>query len=300
MKNYITKTFSTVIILISIIFFANICFSSTNRPSGLLFENQKPESSFLGKLQYQKGNNSQFEKYTTNSGQTFISNSIMENIKHNFEITFKNKTEEVHVPPLNSLRIISEFLGSWLFGGVLSSYVGKVFAQAIITTGGSGCNDLGCAIILFSLGMASIIPFIVFGPPSVTYLIGNIGEETGSYKKTVIFGCLGLLLGAVIASTAEKIFDNKPEYNDTNSEEKSYKENTELMIFAFFLGPAITTTIGFNMTRRYKKKKTIYYHKNSSALINIENSLLTLSFPNIQLSTSKSQSFGFNLFQVSF
>ena len=144
-------------------------------------------------------------------------------------------------PPLSGARIASEILGS-VGGEILGGIVGVYIGARIAGREGAGW------VVGSTIGTATMV-----------YLVGNIGNQTGSFWATLIGSILGVGV-EVIAS-----------------------ENI-ILLMASIAVPPIFTTIGFNLTRRYKSPPA-----SETALINFSEGQMRLAIPTMY---SQPNSFG--------
>ncbi|MCH7521347.1 MAG: PEGA domain-containing protein [Candidatus Marinimicrobia bacterium] len=124
-----------------------------------------------------------------------------------------------NIPPLNKGRIAGEILG-----GVVA---GVIFAYGLL--GADPNSDV------FLVEDAIIFGSFI-GSPLGVYLVGNLGNQTGSLDMTVqgsLFGILGTLGLAILIVV-----------NDI--------EPVMSIEHALLIGPSIGATIGFNLDRRFK------------------------------------------------
>ncbi len=148
-------------------------------------------------------------------------------------------TGTIQKPPLSFLRITTEIAT----GGLL----------------GYGIVKLGLDNLEGDIGMGYVILVggYIVGNTLGVYIIGNIGDETGSFLATLVGSLSGMLLGFVGSSIT----------NDSS------------VSSIFFLAcPALGATYMFNNSRRYKLSH------NSSALINFKKDGARFAFPIIYCS----------------
>ena len=151
-----------------------------------------------------------------------------------------------NIPPVHGGRIAGEILGG-VVGGALGSY--------ILLIGDPGTDALGTGI-LFLTGWT-------FGVPLRVYLVGNLGNETGSLDKTVQGNILGLLGGIIVLSQLSR---------GSGGEQV-------IPIELILVGQTIAATIGFNLNRRYKTAPA----ESETGLINVGAGPLSLATPPIYL-----------------
>jgi len=138
-------------------------------------------------------------------------------------------------PPLNFFRIYSEVATGCLLG------------YCIVKLGLDNLEgDIG-------IGYVIMVGGYIVGNTVGVYIIGNIGDETGSFHATLIGSLSGMLfsyLGSIIINDSSK----SP-------------------IF-FFACPPLGATYMFNISRRYKSSQN-----KSSALINYNDDRICFAFP---------------------
>ena len=132
-----------------------------------------------------------------------------------------------HKPPLSVIRIIGEILTGLTFGTVSLLLVLHIGFWLI------GPNEIGllflvifiaCSPLLFGIGCAAGV-----------YLIGSIGQQTGSFSISLIGGfVVGLVV--LLPSISLRVIGN-------------------LVPLLVLIIPPIPATICFNLSRRYKKPK---------------------------------------------
>ncbi len=157
-------------------------------------------------------------------------------------------------PPLSPVRIAGEIVCGYsagLAGGVVSVLALKPIADSV-----SGGRDVILAIGV-STGYA-------FGSVGGVYLVGSLGNQTGSFSTTM----LGVLMGAAVGVTGAIIT-----VAIIGDEDNHYAE------LPLFVAPAIGATIGFNLSRRYKSPSA----ESGTALINVGDGQIGFAVPVIYL-----------------
>lgn len=137
--------------------------------------------------------------------------------------TNKKNAFKDQAPPLNILRISGEILFGYI-GGVGLSLGTIVMLEALFPNWWNEPGRQFEKILLFK-GFSTPV-----GAAIGTCLIGNLGEETGSFGKTLLWGAFGGIINIVF-----NLFPNT-----------SLGSIGPLVITAF-------TVIGFNKNRKYKK-----------------------------------------------
>lgn len=153
-------------------------------------------------------------------------------------INVENKKQNHQKPPLSRRRIAGEILAGTALG-LVALLAWKHVAGTLL---GGDRTDNWVGLITFFL-----VSLMLYGPASAVgvYLVGTIGKETGSFPLTlggafagVITMCvmlpLSLEVSGVLIVGVERI--------------------VSFAVFAFvLLIPPTMATLGFNLTRRYKK-----------------------------------------------
>ena len=165
----------------------------------------------------------------------------------------ERKKQSEEKPPLSKKRIFGEILaGGGL--GVVGGLAGGLAGLGIGSLLARDEEDIGL-IVGFFLGASIGYPI---GSALGVYIVGDTGDETGSFVATLC----GSLLGASLSYAAIllRILPGKP----------------LLDYISFFAIPPILACIGFNMTRRYKSKST-----SGSALLNFREGQMILGIPTV-------------------
>jgi hypothetical protein len=171
-----------------------------------------------------------------------------------FRITdFQNTGQKEEKPPLRSERIVGE-IGVGTGCGILAGGIGFAIGAAITPAGEGQFGDLEK---LAGGGIGFLIGYPL-GNSIGVYLVGNSGNETGSFGTTL----LGSMAGMVAAMLPIIIFqDDLPGW---------------VGLPALFGFPIAGGVIGFNMTRSYKSP-----HDSGTALINFRDGQIKLATPTI-------------------
>ena len=192
-----------------------------------------PDGSYVLKTTYidETTGEEKVEITTVSESTIKIYGSIIDKFKEiQVESKEKKKEQKVEKPPLNGGRIASEILS------------------------GTGLGFLGY-ILRWRIGDPSIVGDVVgltFGSSLGVYIVGNIGNETGSYLATLAGSACGTGISYILY-----VYDI---YN----------------IFSVSLPPSILGTIGFNLTLRYKTPP-----ESETALINFRDGQTSFAFPKI-------------------
>lgn len=166
-------------------------------------------------------------------------------------IDFQSNKREGEKPPLRGGRIAGEF-GAGLGGGILTGGIGYAIGCAVTSPGEGwfgGLRKFAGGVLGFTIGYP-------IGSSIGVYLVGNMGNETGSYWATL----LGWI-GGMATSIAIIAIEDCP--NGIKSA-------------AFFTLPVAGEVIGFNLTRRYKTS-----HNSNTALLNFRDGQIRLAVPTI-------------------
>lgn len=146
-------------------------------------------------------------------------------------------------PPLRGGRIAGEILAGGALGFALG-FGGGLLGAVIV--GGDEIEEWGWGLIIGGSLGASI------GSALGVYVVGSIGNETGSIGATFLGSVLGVGLGWASLLGGE--------------------EST--LTYMSFAIPPILACVGFNMTRRYK-----FSSSSGRALLNFRESQMTLGIP---------------------
>lgn len=154
-----------------------------------------------------------------------------------------------NIPPLNMGRIAGEILGG-AFGGAVVAY-------GLLNREGTKEDALGAA--------SAIIMGSTIGSVLGVYLVGNLGNETGSLGKTVQGSILGLL-GSMGLLILIPISDNDRFLAIANP-------------LFLVMSQSIAATVGFNTGRRYKTPSAAV----ETGLINLNDGQMSLASPLIYM-----------------
>jgi hypothetical protein len=218
------------------------------------------------KISLAEGNKVTSQIDTLWSGQVIISQPVEMEAKRNFVY--------IEPGPVKSDKIAGEIFAGGagaLLGGVLG--VGMGYSLTYKENEGDWFNLSGVP--------GAVVGYTVFsnlGCALGVYLIGNSGDEKGSYGDTFGGSVVGSLLGGglayLIAKTDKKVDGIPYEYA------------------VFVVGGQVTgAIIGFNHSRRKKIEAS------SGALLNLNDGKLCLSFPQVNF---HSNNYKVNLFQTNF
>lgn len=140
-------------------------------------------------------------------------------------------------PPINGMRVVGESLAGTI-GGITLGYlagIAGVIAGIELTGGISPEADEPTVQTVGAMFVGGVIGGSIgylIGTTAGVYLVGNLGDETGSLKSTFVGSIVGGLVGF-------GTFFLSPDPGGLMP----------------IIGPPIGATIGFNMTRRYKNDK---------------------------------------------
>lgn len=135
-------------------------------------------------------------------------------------------------PRIDELRIVGEVLAGSATGFVgllMAGGVGFAIHQALDPCGTSFCNA-GGGIVGAEIGL-------VVAAPIGVYLVGTLGDQTGSFGATMLGSLAGGAAGTAIALTGIAT---------------SQEVVMGLGIGVAIAGPLVGSVIGFNFTRRYE------------------------------------------------
>ncbi len=169
-----------------------------------------------------------------------------------------NDTLRDTIPPLSFYRIVEESLGGAFVGaaGAIGTYFIYVTGADHNIWGG----DCGWAIISMDIGW-------VLGNQFGAYIGGNIGEETGSLPKTLIYGT------AISLGIQALAFGSQYYYTSNIVDGPS---DTPIFGIIEVSAPIIGAVVGFNLTRRYKTVQS-----KGEGLISINDGKLSFDFPKL-------------------
>jgi hypothetical protein len=149
-------------------------------------------------------------------------------------------------PPLSAIRVTGEILAGGVGGigvGVAGFVVGLAIDHAIFV------SLLEVTEELEGLGPCMVIGALAgytFGTAGGVYLVGSIGNETGSFWAALAGSSVGIM-----------------------------------GIWVWGLGPPVGATIAFNLTRRYNSPPT----ESKTALINFSDGQMSLAVPTVRFQT---------------
>ena len=148
-------------------------------------------------------------------------------------------------PPLSVGRIVGEILVGTIMGFTIAVPVAYAVAYVMLyVIYGAPPEDKNLGLAGFLVFGAMAFSFLIlYGPTTVigVYLVGSRGNQTGSFLVTA-----GGLFLAVPVIVLLFIYKDMAEYKTLGIVE------TILWVLVF-LAPAISATICFNLTRRYKE-----------------------------------------------
>lgn len=174
-------------------------------------------------------------------------------------INTANKKQSRQKPPLSSVRIVGEILAGMVIGVAVAVLVSCPILYVLL------CDFFGApadwskegefgALLFFALVIFALRPFLmVYGPATAigVYLVGNKGEQTGSFLLTLGGG---LFCGIVMTLLFWK----------------GLLPITEKAVWGFMLIIVpIVATLGFNLTRKYKVQRKQTDLAKSVALITL-------------------------------
>lgn len=185
---------------------------------------------------------SQFPEYMKND--SFLSSRM-------FEERQKDGREiALGKPPLNTGKVAGELLAGCVLGaaaGIGGGYLGA----SILDTGGMFGDIAGAGLgvmVAYPLGCALGV-----------YLVGNLGNETGSFGSALGWAYGGMLVGAIGGGLLSSL-------------------SPTVASVAIFVTPPLFATLAFNKSRRYKNPQAV-----SASLLNFRNGKMDIGFPAIRV-----------------
>jgi len=166
-------------------------------------------------------------------------------------LTVTGHAQVVEKPPLSTARIAGEVLAG-ATGGFALACVGWWIGGDYPPIGPDESRRLSDdrSLILYVSGFGSI---------AGVYMIGELGDETGSFLATFGGSVIGLFVGALVLWGLE------------------LKDVSEAVaIGQFFVSPSIAAAIAFNLTRRYDSTP-------KTALINLRDGQMSPAIPRVYL-----------------
>jgi len=155
-------------------------------------------------------------------------------------------------PPLNTVKIAGELLAGCVLGGA-AGIGGAYLGASILDTGGWFGSLAGAGLgvlVAYPLGCALGV-----------YLVGNLGNETGSFGSA-LFGAYGGMLVVIGGSLLSSL---SPTVASVTS-------------VAFLVTPPLFATLAFNKSRRYKNPQAV-----SASLLNFRDGKMAIGFPAIRV-----------------
>ena len=191
---------------------------------------------------------SRFPEYMKNA--SFLSSRMFEERqKEGGEIALSK-------PPLNTVKVAGELLAGCVLGaaaGMGGAYLGA--SISILDTG----RSIGDIIAGAGLGMMAAYPL---GCALGVYLVGNLGNETGSFGSALLGAYGGMVVWGGSAIALNKL-------SPTSSTVAS---------LAFLVIPPLFATLAFNKSRRYKNPQAV-----SASLLNFRDGKMDIGFPAIRV-----------------
>jgi hypothetical protein len=173
-----------------------------------------------------------------------------------------NELQEDLKPPLTISKFLLSFGSGACVGGILGGIGGLLGYYAF----GENDQDNVAGTTGFIIGGA--IGYVT-GSSLGVYLFGNIGNQTGSYKVTLLSSLLGAAVGGIGLYLSERVFADP-----------NYGGNDELSAVVACIGSPLAATIGFSMTRRYQSPASA-----EAALVNIKNGQVIITIPRISVNS---------------
>ena len=156
-------------------------------------------------------------------------------------------------PPLNTVKVAGELLAGCVLGAA-AGMGGAYLGASILDTGGWFGSLAGAG-----LGMMAAYPL---GCALGVYLVGNLGNETGSFGSALLGAYGGMVVWGGSAIALNKL-------SPTSSTVAS---------LAFLVIPPLFATLAFNKSRRYKNPQAV-----SAALLNFRDGKMDIGFPAIRV-----------------
>ena len=152
----------------------------------------------------------------------------------------KQNKDLIYVPPLKAGRIAGELSFGFLsgLGGTLAGLLGAILYEEISDGGGHGSFDA------YDMLFIGAISGYAVGTSIGVSLIGSCGNEKGSFIASLCGSLAGTLISAAIITAIES---------------NPYEPVPEWAPLAVISAPVIGATIGFNLSRKYRKPLTCHY-----------------------------------------
>lgn len=153
----------------------------------------------------------------------------------------ENKKQKPHKPPLSRGRIARE---------ILAGAVGAIFGMApvllmLYQEAKYGAPSDGWEDLPYVLAFFLTYPLGALITVKGVYLVGKLGNQTGSFWATFAGSFLGL---AVAVATIPLLFLESV----ARCFDRLEPASGPVLFAIFFAGPPLGAVIGFNLTRRYK------------------------------------------------
>jgi hypothetical protein len=182
--------------------------------------------------------NSQDMEYLIKMEHSQVSQPLNQNyILYVSDVEGKNRDK----PPLKSEKVSGEIVAG-VAGEICGAFLGMLSGQLACVLYGTLAGIKEPTDRQVSIGedveLVFAIAFLQLGSAIGVYLVGRKGDETGSFKKTLASGVLGTL-GLGVLGTTLKLAGLDISWGN-------------LTTIALLAGPAIGSTAGFNMTRKYE------------------------------------------------
>lgn len=162
------------------------------------------------------------------------------NLTRRYKPAYEVRERQGEKPPLSILRIVAQFIvaTSAAYAPVSAFGIWKM-VYYLDNVENYGALVFGCFAIFATIAFATAIS---------VYLIGRIGNQTGSFLAALggsILGGAGFgVSGCLFASMMWAMYSNGPD-------EPGSVLPTIIIFISVFAAPAACATIGFNLTRRY-------------------------------------------------
>ena len=133
-------------------------------------------------------------------------------------------------PPVSNGKLIGEILAGVAGASVVSFFSWEFLNSAYAQNCMGGFGIMACFMFVICPGILPLVSAIT------VYLIGSAGGKTGSFLLTVVLSILGGIVAIPIGFRSLALFQSPAAF-----------------VVSVSLTPALGATLGFNLSRRYKK-----------------------------------------------
>jgi hypothetical protein len=176
---------------------------------------------------------------------------------------FKNRSEKHERPPLTAGKIAGSFLSGAVAGGLLGGTIGLI-GYALFKSNEQ--DDISGASGFIVGGIAGYAVGNTLG----VFWFGNRGNQTGSYRATILGSVLGVAIGGAGVYLNERVLADP-----------NWGGNDKLSATIGLACPPLFATIGFNLSRRYESLP-----EESASLVNLRDGQLSFAVPRVYLRSS--------------